>query len=183
MAEGIARHLIVSRYGHAADYVEVESAGTAGLQGNPAAVEAVGTLRERGIDISGHRARALNRDVVSGCDLVLLMEERHRQVLGLMTDADRAVLPARLLLRFAEAAQVALESSQEGMGPFDASRRLEHLLSVSASPGLDVPARRDVSRYEVPDPIGLPVAHYRMVADMMEGPIEVILEALLGDNG
>ncbi len=62
MAEGLARHL-------AASGVEVASAGTHPAGVSPLAVEA---LRDRGIDISGQRSKAIE-DVPGGFDYVVTL--------------------------------------------------------------------------------------------------------------
>jgi protein-tyrosine phosphatase len=55
----------------------VESAGIAALVGRAADPIAVELLRERGIDLSGHRARQLTEELVTRADLVLAMEQGH----------------------------------------------------------------------------------------------------------
>lgn len=57
----------------------VGSAGTAALTGQPSAPEAVTLMSERGLDISGHRARQLDYDVLKGTDLVLVADSGHMQ--------------------------------------------------------------------------------------------------------
>jgi len=54
--------------------VEVQSAGLAALVGSPADSLAQELLWERGIDLSGHRARQLTAAMVMAADLVLAME-------------------------------------------------------------------------------------------------------------
>ncbi len=57
----------------------VESAGLAALVGEPADPTAVALLRDRGVDLSRHRARQLTASMVLGSDLVLAMDEGHRR--------------------------------------------------------------------------------------------------------
>jgi protein-tyrosine-phosphatase len=59
--------------------VRVESAGTAAVEGAQASPEAVEVMRERGLDLSGHRSRRLTKDLVSKARLILTMERRHRE--------------------------------------------------------------------------------------------------------
>lgn len=59
--------------------VMVYSVGTWGLDGEPASEHAVHVMAERGVDISDHRARTLQRYDVESADLILTMEERHRR--------------------------------------------------------------------------------------------------------
>ena len=68
MAEGLLR----ARFG-ARGRGAVESAGLAALEGRPAEPMAVALLAERGIDISGHRARQLTPELLRAFDLVLVM--------------------------------------------------------------------------------------------------------------
>jgi protein-tyrosine phosphatase len=55
----------------------VSSAGTFGLSGAGASDLAVEVAAERGIGISGHRARHLNREMLERADLVIGMESDH----------------------------------------------------------------------------------------------------------
>lgn len=61
--------------------VTVSSAGIGALVGYPAAEHAVELMAEHGIDISGHRARQLNADIIDSTDLILVMESRHKRVI------------------------------------------------------------------------------------------------------
>lgn len=58
-------------------HVVVESAGTLGIVGAPAASEAVAVCKEAGVDLSAHRSRALSRHDVRSSDLVLAMAREH----------------------------------------------------------------------------------------------------------
>jgi protein-tyrosine phosphatase len=59
-------------------FIQVRSAGLGALVGMPADEMAVRLLREREIDISGHRAKQLTREMCDGSDLVLVMEQAQR---------------------------------------------------------------------------------------------------------
>ena len=61
--------------------VAVGSAGLAALPGDPATPEAVEVLGELGLDHSGHRSRPLTPDLLREADLVLTMENRHKQAI------------------------------------------------------------------------------------------------------
>ena len=66
----------------------VDSAGTDAPVGGPAAANAVEVMRDAGIDLTRHRARQLSPEMVEAADLVLVMEEYHRQrVVDLVPDA------------------------------------------------------------------------------------------------
>ncbi|MEW6725952.1 MAG: low molecular weight protein arginine phosphatase [Bacillota bacterium] len=75
MAEGIARHLLGDDR-----EIRVLSAGVHALPNVPATPEAVEALAEEGIDISGHRAALLTRELVEEADLVLTMTAGHRRL-------------------------------------------------------------------------------------------------------
>ena len=59
----------------------IESAGTWTQEGYPAASKAQAILKEGGIDISGHRSRSVSGELLRGFDLILVMEQGHREAL------------------------------------------------------------------------------------------------------
>lgn len=69
MSEGILKRLF-----EGAAHIAVSSAGTHALAGNQAATFAVIAASEHGVDISGHRARQLDRDLIIGSSIILCME-------------------------------------------------------------------------------------------------------------
>jgi protein-tyrosine-phosphatase len=75
MAAGIARMYADTR-GWA---VEVLSAGTHAIAGNPAAPNSVKAIRELGGDISEHRSQPISDELVAWADRILVMEMRHAQ--------------------------------------------------------------------------------------------------------
>jgi protein-tyrosine-phosphatase len=58
--------------------VAVGSAGTGAWDGAPASEGAYLVGLERGLDLSGHRARLLTRELVDQADLILTMARHHR---------------------------------------------------------------------------------------------------------
>lgn len=58
--------------------VTVGSAGTGAWDGAPASEGAYLVGLERGLDLSGHRARLLTRELVEAADLILTMARHHR---------------------------------------------------------------------------------------------------------
>jgi protein-tyrosine-phosphatase len=58
--------------------IEVLSAGTGAWDGAPVSEGAYLVGLERGLDLSGHRARLLTRELVEDADLVLTMARHHR---------------------------------------------------------------------------------------------------------
>lgn len=67
----------------------VESAGLAALVGEPADPTAVTLMRERGIDLSAHRGRQLNSNVMAAFELILVMDERQRRSIEIEFPAGR----------------------------------------------------------------------------------------------
>jgi protein-tyrosine phosphatase len=59
----------------------VESAGTWALGGRPAADFSQQVMAERGLDISRHRSRAINKEILDEFDLILTMESGHKEAL------------------------------------------------------------------------------------------------------
>ena len=58
--------------------IDVLSAGTGAWENAPASEGAYLVALEKGLDLSGHRARLLTREVVQEADLVLTMARHHR---------------------------------------------------------------------------------------------------------
>jgi protein-tyrosine-phosphatase len=71
MAEGLLRFLL-QRAGM--DTVTVESAGVFAIDGMGPTRETLRVLLEVGVDVSSHRARVLNPDMVRTADLIFVME-------------------------------------------------------------------------------------------------------------
>ena len=57
----------------------VASAGVAAWGGSPASAEAVEAMGEVGVDISGHRSRALTAELVQEATMILAMTDGHRR--------------------------------------------------------------------------------------------------------
>ncbi len=72
MAEALVRARLSGRHG-----AQVASAGLAARIGESADPIAQELVAERGLDLSGHRARQLTPDLMSSFDLVLVMEAEH----------------------------------------------------------------------------------------------------------
>lgn len=79
LAEGLMKCRIAGQPD--ADQWRIESAGTWGLDGEKAVDEVLFLLKEKGIDLSNHRARTVTRQIIEPFNLVLTMEERHRDAL------------------------------------------------------------------------------------------------------
>ncbi|MFQ5549382.1 MAG: low molecular weight protein-tyrosine-phosphatase [Woeseia sp.] len=76
----MAEALLRTGLGADAD-ITVSSAGIGALIGFPPAEHAVELMREDGLDISGHRARQLDKDLIAAADLILIMESAHKRAI------------------------------------------------------------------------------------------------------
>jgi len=74
LAEGIARREAIER---GLIEFDVSSAGTSAWNGASASDGALLVALERGVDISGHRARQLTREIVIDQDVILVMGPHH----------------------------------------------------------------------------------------------------------
>jgi protein-tyrosine-phosphatase len=61
----------------------VESAGTWAQDGSPAARNAVELMNRRGLDLSQHRSRTVNADLLAQFQLILVMEANHKEALSI----------------------------------------------------------------------------------------------------
>ena len=76
MAEAVLRDALTGQV-----EITVESAGLGALVDEPASEFAVELMRERGLDITSHRAQQLTPELVTKADLILVMESGHRRVI------------------------------------------------------------------------------------------------------
>jgi protein-tyrosine-phosphatase len=134
MAEGLCRSLL----GHfrLQREVEVASAGLSALDGGPASREAAIAMRERGVDLSGHQTAGLTAEKVRWADLILTMEEHHRQ---------------RLLERFPDAADKAFVLKEYVAAP------------AGGTPAAQT-GRKRAGSYDILDPFGQSAEVYRRCA-------------------
>lgn len=75
LAEALLKRALHER---AVEEVSVESAGTGAWDGAPASEGAYLVALERGLDLSGHRARLLTREIVEDAAMILTMARHHR---------------------------------------------------------------------------------------------------------
>jgi protein-tyrosine-phosphatase len=59
--------------------IDVSSAGIAAIDGFPPTPETVKVMQEEGVDVTDYRSTRLNENIVKEADLVLVMEEMHRE--------------------------------------------------------------------------------------------------------
>lgn len=167
--------------------VEVQSAGEVACGGEPATPEAREAMAAYGLDLSEHRARALDEDLVAGADLVLTMTLGQRDRLrrrwpdhagkiyalkeyaaGADADADRARLLSLV------AAVAAAERERAGETNPEAE---EHL--VQQTKELEALTAR-VRGYDITDPLGKGAEVYRRCAEEIAAAVAAALSRYLG---
>jgi protein-tyrosine-phosphatase len=74
MAEALFKDIINKDSETAGNSFEVRSAGISNTNGSDASDQALLIMREKGIDMSRHKSRMINRDIVEWADLVFCME-------------------------------------------------------------------------------------------------------------
>lgn len=80
MAEAVLRDELGNVLRNQRD-ITVESAGLGAMVDWPASEHAESLMKERGLDISGHRARQLTPEILGEADLVLVMELGHKKAI------------------------------------------------------------------------------------------------------
>ncbi len=88
MAEVLLRRALERRLGPDASYFAIQSAGTAAIDGCPASEGARQVLEEAGLEVSEHRARALDRALLEWADLVVALSDSHRRAIQTMTEGE-----------------------------------------------------------------------------------------------
>ena len=77
----MAQGLLLAQLGEKHDGWRIESAGVAAMEGTPASQKTLQILSEKGIDLSFHKARQINRYLMEQFALILVMERRHKHIL------------------------------------------------------------------------------------------------------
>jgi protein arginine phosphatase len=104
MAEALLRQALEA--GGLSEQVTVASAGTGAWDGAPASEGAYLVALEHGLDLSGHRARMLSREVVGSSDLILTMSRHHAARVAELGGAERVYVLGEFGGRAGEAAEV-----------------------------------------------------------------------------
>jgi protein-tyrosine phosphatase len=167
IAEGMLRAAFRERLGEGAP--QVVSAGTSGWEGSTADPSAVAACAERGIDISGHRARALREADAFSAGLVIAMAQEH-------ADAMRNLVPKRTftlkeLVRLLEA----LDPPEEGTADEVLARRVAAADALRRSGYEGNPYDEDIM-----DPLGMPLESFRAIAWELEEWCRRLVEGLFG---
>jgi protein-tyrosine phosphatase len=166
MAEGLLRRQL-ARAGVGA------SVASAGLLpgGVPATVNAVATMRDRGIDIRGHVSHRLDAETVADSRLVLGMARMHvREACATYGAALERTFTLKELVRRGEAvgARRADESVRSWLARAGAGRRPADVM-------------RDDPFDDVADPVGRPRREYEDTAGELEDLLSRLVGLLAGD--
>ncbi|HUR13858.1 MAG TPA: low molecular weight phosphatase family protein [Mycobacteriales bacterium] len=153
--------------------VEVSSAGTHGLVGEPVHEHAAAVLTGRGIDPAAFCARRLDVSLVAAADLVLGASREHRAAaVTLVPRAAARSFTLRELDRLLSAVDPA------GL-PADAAERGPALVAAAARQRGLVRAERPEDD-DVTDPYGGPPAGYPPTARLIEASLQRFLDLLGG---
>lgn len=124
LAEALASRLAAER---GVSGVSFSSAGTGALNGGGASDAAILVGLEQGIDLSGHRTRALTPALVAEADLVLVMAPHHLDAVRAIADEIGDPAPAddkvQLLDQFASGGETADAINDPFGGSLDAYRQ------------------------------------------------------------
>jgi len=78
MAEGYLRTLMPRRL---KEKVRIVSAGTLGIFGQPASLEAIEVMHEKSIDIIGHRSQGVTKNLIDKSNIIFAMAFDHYKIL------------------------------------------------------------------------------------------------------
>jgi protein-tyrosine phosphatase len=170
IAEGMLRRALAGRLG--ADAPSVDSAGTQGWEGSGAQPGSVAAAAERELDISGHVARLLTREMIGGADLILAMAGEHRDFVRKVDPGALArTFTLKELVRLLDALPAAAPRADAG-SLADRVREADEIRRGGFSGN---PHDQDVA-----DPLGQPQDVYRAIAWELDVWIDRLIEGLFG---
>lgn len=143
--------------------IEVSSAGTHAMVGNPMETSMAALLAAHGSAETSHAARQLDRDLVAGADLVLALTRHHRRdIVRVLPNASRRVFT---LGEFARLLADADGAGMLGLAPSTTPREaMAELVEAAASRrGFALPPE-DPAEDDVVDPYGRDSAVYEASA-------------------
>jgi protein-tyrosine phosphatase len=157
IAEALLRAAFVDRMGSASP--EVASAGTMGWTGSGADPHSIRAAAEHGIDISRHRARALDRADVASSSLILAMANEHVDTITSAVPSARSkTFTLKELVRLLEAIpRTEVDPSDPIVARVEAADELRRA-GFGAYPHDE----------GIADPLGLSLEAFRLVADEIE---------------
>lgn len=185
--------------------IKIQSAGTGAVADLSSAPLAVEVLKDKGIDLSSHRTRALSPDMVERAGLIFTMSKQHRdEVLRMAPWAEDKVFVLKEFTDLNDLMKAALSSSVE-TGE-DLLRRVEELkrihdeirgrfkeieeemgmLREPLPQNLRMKAERffklseDPFRFDIADPVGKDIRAYRKCVEELERELLKLTELLMG---
>ena len=76
MAAGLLQKKLFPKYGNK---VKIHSAGTLGIEKNPATLNAIEVAKEKGVDISSHYSKGIKKDDVAEADIIFALADYHKE--------------------------------------------------------------------------------------------------------
>jgi protein-tyrosine phosphatase len=169
IAEQLLEYAVSQRFGNSSGWT-VGSAGTEIPGPWPLHEYAAAVLAERIGEVDSHVSTSLDVATVREADLVLTATRRHRSVVASTVPA--AIGRSFTVLQFARlCAEV---SPMTGDDPGDLGRQLVVEAKLARSTLQPVPGDQD----DLPDPMGQPIAQFRLCADRLQVAIDAILRPL-----
>ncbi len=141
--------------------IQVSSAGSHALEGNPAASRSLLAAASRGASLERHFARELTRKRVRAADLILCMAAEHRPF---VLSYDRSAANRTFLL--ATFARVAVQWGWLATSPAD-------LVALAAEHG------REQDGDDIDDPLGRSTEAYAACAERLDGLVSPVVAALV----
>ena len=173
-AERLLRSRLDAALGVDADRIEVGSAGTYGLVGEPMMPEAAHTLLQYGGDPDGFVARALSPEQVAQADLVLGLTREHRG--AIVTMAPRALGCTLTLREYARLLGGVSGADIAAAGP-DPVQRMRAITEAALGRRGYAPPD-DPLDDDVPDPYGSGMPAYERAAALIDRALQVPLSLL-----
>jgi protein-tyrosine phosphatase len=168
----MAAALLGRRLDEAGVKAVVSSAGLL-FDGKPATDHGQAVMAGRGLDTSGHRSRKLQRDIVTGADLLIGMARTHvREAVALEPDVWKRAFTLKEIVRRGEegGGRAPGEPLEDWLGRLHAGRRLPDLLG-------------DSDADDVADPIGGPRKAYERTAGELDDLTARLARLLASGSG
>jgi protein-tyrosine phosphatase len=164
------------------DEVDVASAGTFAMTGNPIEPAMAERLVEYGVDADEHVARQLERDDVKGAGLLLALSREHRRdIVAMLPNASRRVFALNEFSRLVADAVAAGLLDIEPAAPVAAS--METIVDAAAMRrGFAIPPE-DAAEDDVLDPYGLGPEAYAASSTRIGGIVADIERSILTAAG
>ncbi len=163
MAEAILKNLARIRGAEGLEpgvlELEIRSAGTSTIDGMPASTHAVSVMRDRGLDLTGHRTTRLTKDLVDWADLILTMTQFQKSLIATGFGAAGKVFT--------------LNEYASGYGRAPAGASPDARGGAATPPA----ALRDID-----DPYGQSLEVYRRVAAQIEEALKRVLHRMMREK-